>query len=279
MNETNETRQRLYQRLIEGVFWSRYSEGAREVPFSRTDFEPIAKDLGIPLPKNLGDIIYSFRFRQTLPKSILDKAPPGTTWLIRGIGRGRYCFVAAPIATFLPDPNLAETRVLDATPGIVEIYSTNDEQSLLAQIRYNRLIDLFTGLTCYSLQNHLRTTLATGFQVETDEIYVGVDHRGAHFVIPVQAKSTEDSLGTVQVEQDFAIGRLARFKTCLCRPIGAQRVENNLIALMEFEENESGIRKIAEVHYRLVKPESLSHTELQKLLLSYQERPFLNRRL
>ena len=45
----------------------------------------------------------------------------------------------------------------DSTPGVIS-YALSDEQSLLATVRYNRLIDVFTGLTCYSLQNHLRTS-------------------------------------------------------------------------------------------------------------------------
>ena len=53
----------------------------------------------------------------------------------------------------------------------------NDEQALLAKIRYNRLIDIFTGITCYSLQNHLRTTVPNIGQVEIDEIYIGIDKR------------------------------------------------------------------------------------------------------
>ena len=39
-----------------------------------------------------------------------------------------------------------------------------------------------------ALQNHLRTTVAGMGQVETDEIYVGVDRSGSHYVVPVQAK-------------------------------------------------------------------------------------------
>lgn len=38
-------------------------------------------------------------------------------------------------------------------------------------------------------------------QVETDEVYVGVDKRGAHFVVPVQAKGGTDSISVVQIEQ------------------------------------------------------------------------------
>jgi len=43
------------------------------------------------------------------------------------------------------------------------------------KLRYNRLIDVFIGVTCYSLQNHLRTTEPRIGQFETDEIYVNTD--------------------------------------------------------------------------------------------------------
>ncbi len=41
-------------------------------------------------------------------------------------------------------------KVPDATPGLVTKYALDDEQGLLARLRYNRLIDIFTGLVCYS---------------------------------------------------------------------------------------------------------------------------------
>ncbi len=54
---------------------------------------------------------------------------------------------------------LSETKIPDSTPGIVMMYALSDEQALLARLRYNRLIDIFTAVTCYSLQNHLRTAV------------------------------------------------------------------------------------------------------------------------
>jgi len=138
----------------------------------------------------------------------------------------------------------------------------NDEQSLLAKLRYNRLIDIFAGLTCYSLQNHLRTTLRDGSQVETDEIYIGLDKRGAHYVLPVQAKGGKDKIGVVQIEQDFEMCAL-KFPSLICRPIAAQFMENNLIALFEFEQTKDGVKVSSEKHYRLVKPDELSPEELQ----------------
>jgi hypothetical protein len=54
---------------------------------------------------------------------------------------------------------MASTKVPDSTPGVVAKYALSAEQALLAKVRYNRLVDIFTGVACSSLQNHLRTTL------------------------------------------------------------------------------------------------------------------------
>jgi hypothetical protein len=51
-----------YDQLIEKIFLDRYTAGATEVPFERTALEITAKELGIILPKNPGDVIYSRRF-------------------------------------------------------------------------------------------------------------------------------------------------------------------------------------------------------------------------
>ena len=169
--------------MIEAIFHASYRSGAEEVAFERDDFIRYAKELNIDLPRNLGDIIYSFRYRTTLPQSILDTAPSGKTWIIRSAGRGRYRFELVADTPLAPNPNLAVTKVPDAAPGIIAKYAFSDEQAVLALARYNRLIDIFLGIACYSLQNHLRTTVRGLGQVETDEIYVGLDRNGAHYVL------------------------------------------------------------------------------------------------
>lgn len=121
------------------------------VSFSREDLIDASKELGIILPKNLGDIIYSFRYRKALPQTIKDKAPKGMGWIIRPAGKAQYVFKASKIADIFPNNHLAVTKVPDSTPGVIDKYALSDEQSLLAKIRYNRLIDIFTGITCYSL--------------------------------------------------------------------------------------------------------------------------------
>jgi hypothetical protein len=257
-----------YTQIIEAIFFKYYHENACEVVFERTDITEAATKLGIVLPKNLGDLLYSFRYRTPLPASILDKAPSGSAWIIRSMGPGRYKFVLVAESAIAPSPLLAETKIPDATPGIIARYALGDEQALLARLRYNRLIDTFTGLTCYSLQNHLRTTVAGIGQIETDEIYVGIDRRGAHYVLPVQAKGGKDKIGIVQIEQDLSVCE-SKFAGLICRPIAAQFMDDNLIALFELEQTPEGIRVSAEKHYRLVPLDSLSQDEL----LSYQHRP------
>lgn len=251
-----------YAKILEAIFKNHFKKGASEVYFERTEFSQVADKLGITLPKNLGDVLYSFRYRTILPKSITSKAPKGSEWIIRPAGKGKYKLVAVRQSNVAPSSVLAETKIPDATPGVITKYSMNDEQSLLAKLRYNRLIDIFTGLACYSLQNHLRTTLRDGSQVETDEIYIGLDKRGAHYVLPVQAKGGKDKIGIVQIEQDFELCAL-KFPQLICRPVAAQFMEDNLIALFEFEASKAGIKVTSEKHYRLVKPDELSPEEIQ----------------
>ncbi len=244
-------------------------KGQREVAFEREDLVRVAQALRIELPKNLGDIVYTFRYRGALPESIRAKAPEGEFWIIRPAGRSRYCFALTKQPTIAPNELLAETKVPDATPGIIEKYAFDDEQALLAKLRYNRLIDVFTGVTCYSLQNHLQTTVSGMGQVETDEIYVGVDRRGVHYVLPLQAKGGNDQLSIVQIEQDFALCE-EKFPGLVCRPIGAQFMQRDLIALFDFVKDEAGVALSSEKHYRLVLPEEVTQDDLQNYLAGPQ---------
>ena len=123
------------------------------------------------------------------------------------------------------------------------------------------LVDIFTGVTCYSLQNHLRTTVPEMGQVETDEIYVGVDKKGIHYVFPIQAKGGTDRLSIVQIEQDFGVCA-QKFPSLICRPIATQFMQDEVIALFEFEQSENGVSIAAEKHYKLVPPEEVTEADL-----------------
>lgn len=256
-----------YSQIIEQVFFAHFKKGATEVEFERHEIEEHAAKLKIVLPKNVGDIIYSFRYRALLPELIQKQATEGKEWIIRPAGRSKYKFVMLANNPLVPNKMLSETKILDATPGIVLKYAMDDEQGLLAKVRYNRLIDIFMGVTCYSLQNHLRTTVPEVGQIETDEIYVGVDSRGAHFIFPVQAKGGTDKLSIVQIEQDSALCA-HRFHDLVCQPIAVQFMEDGQIALFAFEDSAEGLKISSEKHYRLVTKDELTDEELR----SYKSR-------
>jgi hypothetical protein len=252
-----------YVQIIERIFFNHYEPGEERVVFIREEIESTAASLHIRLPKNLGDILYSFKYRAGIPARIVETAPPGKTWILKNVGRSTYAFVLVNDTPILPSSLLEIIKIPDATPQIVSMYAFGDEQALLTRLRYNRLIDIFTGLTCYSLQNHLRTTVTGIGQIETDEIYVGVHRSGTHYVIPIQAKSGPDRLSIVQIEQDIALCA-ARFQNLICRPVGAQFIDNDTLALFEFRDSDEGIVLVNERHYRLVKREDFPDSDLHK---------------
>lgn len=250
-----------YKAIIESIFFDRYTAGATEFEFSRGDFETTAQVLGIALPKNVGDLIYSFRYRVALPERIRETQPEGREWVIRGSGRARYRFRLVRINRILPSPHLVTIKVPDATPQIIAAYALSDEQALLAKVRYNRLLDIFLGIACYSLQNHLRTTVQGIGQIEIDEVYVGVDRQGRQYIMPTQAKGGTDQLGVVQTEQDLAYCA-QKFPDLICRAISAQFMPNDVIALFELTVEEDEVRVVDERHYRLVPSSEITADDL-----------------
>ncbi|MBI5772323.1 MAG: endonuclease [Verrucomicrobia bacterium] len=255
--------EKQYSRIIAFIFQAHYRPGLTELEFEREEIVRAATSLGLERPKNVGDVVYSFRFRQPFPKEIRSTAPANKEWVLRKVGNSRYRFVLAVQWTLSPNTALSVIKVPDATPGVISRYALGDEQALLSKLRYNRLVDLFTGLTCYSLQNHLRTSVADIGQVETDELYVGLDRRGCHYILPIQAKGGRDRLGAVQIEQDIALCA-EKFPALVCRPLAAQFMADEVIALFEFEDTEAGVRVREERHYQLVPQEQLTVEELSR---------------
>lgn len=253
-----------YESLIAAIFTRRYKPGLQEIPFDREYLETNAKQLKIRLPKNLGDVIYSFRYRNPLPAGILKTQESGKEWIIEGSGRAKYRFRLVPISRIAPNPSLLSIKIPDATPEIVSSAALSDEQALLAKVRYNRLIDLFMGLSAYSLQNHLRTTVKNLGQIEIDEVYIAVDRFGCQYIIPVQAKGGSDKLSTVQAKQDIACCE-EKFPQLICRPISAQFITQDQIAIFELGLDggmEVGI--VDERHYSLVARDEITGQDLEK---------------
>ena len=258
-----------YSQLLEHIFFDKdfgaYKKGIRTIEFEREDLERAANVLRIKLPKNPGDVIYSFRYRTSLPRTILATQPKGTEWVIDGAGRARYRFSLLPSNRILPNPALRAIKIPDSTPEIIGAYALNDEQALLAKVRYNRLIYVFLGVTAYSLQNHMRTTVKGIGQIEIDEVYVALDRQGVQYVIPVQAKGGKDQLAVVQTKQDLACCA-EKFPTLVCRSVSAQFIDvegkNEKIAMFELSVEDGRVVIVEEKHYRLVPSAEISIEEL-----------------
>lgn len=247
-----------YMPIISHIFQAHWSKGAVELEFSRDELISAAESLDVERPKNLGDLIYSFKFRRELPESIQSTAPKGKCWLLEGAGRALYRFRLVDIGgrKIIPREDIAAILIPDSTPEIIEAYALGDEQAVLAKVRYNRLIDIFLGLTTYSLQNHLRTQVKGMGQIEIDEVYVGLNRNGAQFVIPVQAKGGTDKLSPVQTAQDIACCK-AKFPDLGCRPVSAQFMDEDVIALFELTQQGDRVLIVEERHYRLVKNDEI----------------------
>lgn len=252
-----------YNAIIEKVFLDRYRLGDEKVEFVREDLIAAARDLDVAVPRNLGDVIYTFRYRRPLPQAVLATAPPDKEWTIRGAGKAAYTFRLVGVNRVVPNPALMTIKIPDATPEIVSAHAMSDEQALLAKIRYNRLLDVFLGVSAYSLQNHLRTTVKRIGQIEVDEIYVAVDSTGRQFVLPVQAKGGSDQLSVVQSEQDLLWCR-ERLPDLICRPILTQFAQDDLIAMFEVTMVAGEIKIVQEKHYWLVPASEVTQADLRR---------------
>lgn len=251
-----------YQAVIADIFRRRFQKNATSVEFTREECISTAEKLKLEPIKNVGDLVYAFRYRAELPTSIRDCAKPGYEWIIKGKGIALYELKQVKISRLIPREELLTIKIPDSTPEIIAAYAQNDEQALLAILRYNRLVDIFLGVTAYSLQSHWRTTVQNVGQIEIDEIYVGIDKRGRQFVIPVQAKGGSDKHGIVQTQQDIDCCA-EKYPTLIARPISAQFIASDRIAMFELIASGDEIKVVDEKHYQLVSSDVISASDLR----------------
>jgi hypothetical protein len=113
--------------------------------------------------------------------------------------------------------------------------------------------------------NHLRTTVKSIGQIEIDELYVGLDKYGCHYIIPVQAKGGKDQIGVVQTAQDIRYAA-QKFPGLRCRPIAAQFTganEETIIALFELTLQGDEVKVLEERHYQLVPAAELDQSAIR----------------
>jgi hypothetical protein len=227
---------KVYDQVILHVFERIFHkhEGGDYLPFTKADIERAITELGLGLStKNVPDIVYTYRSgRSPLPDAITSYG----RWAIEGEGKGRYAFRKLSRSPYFDVPtDIAITQILDATPGIVMKYQGLDEQAILARIRYNRLLDIFTTLTTYHLQSHFRTTIVETGQIEIDDLYIGIDVDGHGYILPIEAKvvSPREQLGVFQVTQMVKFAQ-QQFPDLMVRPIGLKLMPDDTFMFLEF---------------------------------------------
>jgi hypothetical protein len=252
--------------VMEIVFHRNYRKGAEEVPFTLDEIRQAVLQVQKKLPdyeeRNVPDIRYQYTSGRSPLPDALDKLGP---WMIVGKGKGRYAFVklAEPAAVKIQS-DLYIISLPDATPEIVLEYAGSDEQGILAKLRYNRLLDIFLGITCYPLQNHLRTYLKGKSQVEIDDLYVGLNASGKQFVIPIEAKSAKDHLSKTQIQQGIDFAR-ERYPRLILRPVGIQELGDHSLVMVEFTSKGLHPDKIKIVEMRRYKLVPMSDVPLEEL--------------
>ncbi len=267
MGRTPRKKVARYVGILVKIFKDHYKPKTTSFEFARSEIEAAAQHLKVDLPKNLGDVLYSFRHRTDMPEEIAKTAPAGQEWAILLAGRGRYRMQLRKIVRIVPSPGRYQIKIPDATPEIIARYALADEQALLAKVRYNCLIDIFLRVAAYSLQNHLRTTVPDLGQIETDEVYVALRNTGEQFIVPVQAKGGTDRIGIGQVEQDLALCRHA-FPDLPPRPVAVQfneDEEGEAIVMFELVRENDEIRVIDEKHYRRVPADTITTQDLETM--------------
>ncbi len=226
--------------VIVNVFKKHYRRGLSEIPFSMDDIREAIKKVSQENPSyrenNVADVRYQYTSgRRSLPAEIDELGP----WMIEGRGKASYAFIRLKKSPHVDiSSDLHAILLPDATPEIVLEYAGSDEQGILAKLRYNRIPDIFLGITCYHLQNHWRTSVKDKGQLEVDDLYVGLDVDGKQYVVPIEAKSKKDRISKTQIAQNIGFAR-ERYSKLIIRPLGIQEINDKDIVVIEFTAGKS----------------------------------------
>lgn len=244
-----------YDQAILSVFFRFYQEGSDYFVFQKDDLIAAYTELGLVV-RNVPDIIYTYRSRRSLPEQIRALGH----WAIESAGTNAYAFrrlEKTPHFQITFD-DFAPIDIFNAVPSVVEAFLRHDEQSLLTLLLYNRLVDVFLGLTCFLIQNHYRGHVRELGQVELDALYAGVNADGTLYIIPIEAKSVGDGemIGRIQISQMARLVRQA-FPTQQRRLVAVKILADSTVALVEFSDHDvpDDIHILQVKRYRFVRLE------------------------
>lgn len=242
-----------YDSVILEVFNRYYHPGLKRLVFPKDDLAEACQKHGMTI-RNIPDIVYTYRSRRTLPPAILAKGH----WAIEPAGRSKYAFrlLNQPPHFKIAFDEFEPIEIPNALPEVVEGLLREDEQSLLTRILYNRLVDIFTELTCFHIQNHYRSFVAEVGEVELDSLYVGMDRTGQLTILPIEAKSVgqNEFIGRIQVSQMVSLMR-QDFPNMAHRVLAVKPLSDGTVGMAEFSDttDPDESRVISVARFRLIR--------------------------
>jgi hypothetical protein len=254
--------------VLDHLFEEKFRPGLRRIEFDRDDIARVAKAIGVKGAANVPDLPYNFNCRRKSRSPAMTAAESKRKrWYIVPKKKG-YAFVLDQMP-IVPTPDFRITKIPDSTPEIIAARALTDEQAVLARIRYNRLIDIFLGITSYSLQSHIKSRV-DDVQVEIDELYLGIRESGEQFVVAVEAK-VEDPIPPYQIRNCFdwcskAKKSAAKLAGLSRKVIGVSwEKKSGVIAMCELSlGNKRRVERIRERHYQLVPQSEITQDELAR---------------
>src|SRR5262245_54093732 len=82
----------IYASTLCAIFTDRYQSGRQEIAFTREDVMRRSEGR----IKNIGDLVYSFRYRSKMPRQIAETVKEPEGWIIVPRGTARYALVIHP---------------------------------------------------------------------------------------------------------------------------------------------------------------------------------------
>src|ERR1700730_13486978 len=81
-----------YQAILVKIFSNHGGSNKKDFLFERDEIRTVANQLKIQLPKNIGDVLYSQRYRAEWHEAIKSAIPKGHDLVILPAGKSRYRF-------------------------------------------------------------------------------------------------------------------------------------------------------------------------------------------
>lgn len=184
--------------FIDYLMKNSFVDSLTPISFERTDILDVCKNEFGEAPKNLGDIVYSLRYRLDYLSNYDYLLEKDYTWTLLSTGIGQY--ELAPLKK-LRLPNLESENVLyvdDQTPAHIHKLRPLNDQSLLMKVIQNGILNEFLQDDLMFLQAHHKVNLNNWGQAEIDGILAS--NNSSHLYL-IEVKGYTEVIGWPQMIQ------------------------------------------------------------------------------